>query len=447
MALPHPIPDNPTRWDGWRDYNSPNYYARLCISAEANPSAEQIEESCRQLLVWWQKKLPLKNQTSNPLAQMLRTGMDEAPICLAEARMALLDPEQRAKIDAGLRTEMVGKIVEEFKKLIQFSLVNKRLTSEAEARLVEAGSSHGLASEDIQTAIDAELTRLEAVRAENPPSRGAPLSRSSAELGEETSAEPKDPEAQFRRMLRLSRLGIDGEEMADDQRDTLCNMGEGLGLTGGQAEDLIDEYLEAVSGMTPPPAPAAPARKVANAAAKPVVPPPKPVVSVPKEAVVNVSPLARSQERQGHPKFTNSIGSEMLLVTSGVFAMGSNAQEATSHERPVTRVTLSLFFMARFPITNEQYERFEPSHRAKRAPSADEHHPVIYVNSAEADKFCQRLSQKERRKYRLPTEAEWEFAARGQDGRTYPWGESLDAGCYANFADANTSFAWSDPRI
>ena len=77
MPLPAPLPDSPTRWDGWRNYNSDNPYERLCLDYDSNPSDEQIEENCRQLLVWWQKKLPLKNQPSNPLTQMLRHGIDE----------------------------------------------------------------------------------------------------------------------------------------------------------------------------------------------------------------------------------------------------------------------------------------------------------------------------------------------------------------------------------
>src|SRR5512141_1454938 len=106
MALPSPLPDNPLRWDGWKSYNSPNLYERLCLSFESNPSDQQIEENCRQLLVWWQKKLPLKNQPSNPLAQMLRSGLDEAPRYLAEARMQLLNKEIRARIDDRLQEEL-----------------------------------------------------------------------------------------------------------------------------------------------------------------------------------------------------------------------------------------------------------------------------------------------------------------------------------------------------
>ena len=92
MAIPNPLPDNPLRWDGWKNYNSANPYTRLCLDFSSNATPELIEEHCRQLLVWWQKKLPLKNQPSNPMAQMLRQGLDEAPHYLADARTKLLDP-------------------------------------------------------------------------------------------------------------------------------------------------------------------------------------------------------------------------------------------------------------------------------------------------------------------------------------------------------------------
>ncbi len=107
MALPNPIPDNPTRWEGWRDYHSEDLYKRLCLSYESNPSPDQIEENCRQLLIWWQKKLPLKNQPSNPLSQMLRAGLDEAPANLAEARTKLLDPEARSQFDQILHSQIM----------------------------------------------------------------------------------------------------------------------------------------------------------------------------------------------------------------------------------------------------------------------------------------------------------------------------------------------------
>ena len=448
VALPTPIPDNPLRWAGWRSYNSDDLYARLCLSYDSNPSPDQIEENCRQLLVWWQKKLPLKNQPSNPLSQMLRAGLDEAPAYLAEARTKLLDPAARAQFDQLLHSQIVEEALGEFKKLLVFALGSNRLREEDEQRLYERGRGLGLTRDVMETAIEAELARTGAERlgasTPVPLAAVAPAASTAAPVAFAPAAQ--DASSEFRRMLRLSKLCLEGDDMTDDQRDALCNMGESLGLTGGEAEDLIDEYLDEASGM--PPAPLAAARPAAprtTAAALPKKAEPT-LAAAPKETI-NTSPLARAQERQKYASFTNTAGIELLLVPSGMFFMGCNAKDAAPHEQPVTQVSLSCFYLARFPVTNAQYEKFDPGHRIKRAPWADDKHPVVYVNSREAEKFCQWLTSKEGKKYRLPTESEWEYAARGMDGRTFPWGETLDAGNLANFADMRTNFAWRDTAI
>lgn len=152
-------------------------------------------------------------------------------------------------------------------------------------------------------------------------------------------------------------------------------------------------------------------------------------------------------DRSVLPDFSNSLGGKMICIPTGEFSMGSEALDAGPNERPATKVTLSRFFMSRFPITNAEYEMFDPTHTRKRAPGAGDAHPVVYVNSLEAIKFCSWLSGRERRRYRLPTEAEWEYAARGTDNRKYPWGNYDGRGDLANFADKNTVFAWSDRNI
>jgi formylglycine-generating enzyme required for sulfatase activity len=471
VSLPNPIPDNPQRWDGWRQYNSENLYERLGLAFDSNPSPEQIEDNCRRLLVWWQKKLPLKNQPSNPVAQMLRAGLDEAPKFLAEARTLLLDNDARARIDFELHERIVAKALDEFKKLLSFAMAENKLRAEDEQRLYERGRTYGLGHDDMKNAIDAELTRLggeriamQVVAPLPPPPVAAPIVVAPTAASVLTS-ESRNPADEFRRMLRLSKLCLDGDDMTDDQRDAMCNMGESLGLTGGQAEDLIDEYLEACSNGPVTPAKVAVASARPAVAVKPVVAPasvkraaptPIPAVKVevapPKPAAklsnaINTSPIARAGERLKYPAFKNGIDLEMLLITSGAFAMGSDSGEAGPHEQPVTPVTIGCFFMARFPVTNAQYERFDPTHVSKRAPWASEHHPVVYVSSRDAEKFCQWLSAREGRKYRLPTEAEWEYAARGTDHRIYPWGPRLDVGNLANFADQRTAFAWRDSAI
>src|SRR5438093_8142738 len=132
MDFPIPLPDDPQKWDGWSKYKSPNLYERLCLDARANPSNEIIEEHCRELLVWWQKKLPLKNQPSNPLAQLLRSGLDEAALFLTEARSVLLNPGVRTQFDADLRAEAKEKSRAEFHKFIAFTIAGGVLTEEAE---------------------------------------------------------------------------------------------------------------------------------------------------------------------------------------------------------------------------------------------------------------------------------------------------------------------------
>src|SRR5437867_862772 len=139
MALPVPLPDNPKKWDGWRNYNSDDLYDRLCLSFESNPSCEQIEDHCRQLLVWWQKKLPLKNQPSNPVTQMLRSGLDEAPHALAEARTKLTDPNVRALIDQQLQSKFRQKAFEEFHKFMAFATARGTLSESDEANLYQVG--------------------------------------------------------------------------------------------------------------------------------------------------------------------------------------------------------------------------------------------------------------------------------------------------------------------
>jgi len=471
-SLPNPLPDNPLRWDGWKLYNSPNYYERLSLSFDSNASQEQIEENCRQLLVWWQKKLPLKNQPSNPLSQMLRAGLDEAPIFLVEARTALLDPEMRKQHDAVLRVAAVEAAGEEFKKLIGFATTDKKLRPTEEERLIGAGTSLGLSREESVALIESEVARTGTVRVAlepvAPPPVAAPagMQMGAAALGmPPTDAGAKDPFNEFRRIMLMSRLCRDGEDMTDDQRDAMCNLGESLGLTGGQAEDLIDEYLENVATMpvaiqapTPtatrpgrpvPPAPAPIARPAAAPALVPQKTPAAPVNPAPavRRDLPAITPLMRAQEREKYPNFTNAVGMELYLVTSGVFVMGSKGIEAQANEQPLTNVLINRVFFARHPITNAQYEAFDAGHVTRRAPWADERHPAVYVSAMDAERYCEWLSRVEGRRYRLPTEAEWEFAARGLDGRSYPWGENLDAGHYANFADKRSTFPWRDLRI
>src|ERR1700730_9589732 len=236
-SFPVPLPDDPYKWDGWSKYKSPNLYERLCLDPRANPSNELIEQHCRELMRWWQKKLPLKNQPSNPLAQILRPGLDESSRYLTQARVELLDPDRRRQVDSELAAQANEQAVIEFHKYLTFALADGVLTAEEEKSLLRFGAEHGLSEEQIAGYIEAELKDSGAQR----------LAATPAPVAAPREPRPRrqkslDPKEDFMRMLRLS--GLDTDSMADETRDAFVNMAENLGIDAADAEEMVDLYIE-----------------------------------------------------------------------------------------------------------------------------------------------------------------------------------------------------------
>ncbi|MEZ4888107.1 MAG: SUMF1/EgtB/PvdO family nonheme iron enzyme [Chitinophagales bacterium] len=105
--------------------------------------------------------------------------------------------------------------------------------------------------------------------------------------------------------------------------------------------------------------------------------------------------------------FFGKLGLEMVFVEGGSFDMGSNKMD---REKPIHKVTVPSFSMAQYPVTQKQWTAVmgdNPSH------FKGENLPVENVSWEDAQKFIEKLNQKTGKKFRLPTEAEWEFAARG----------------------------------
>ncbi len=120
----------------------------------------------------------------------------------------------------------------------------------------------------------------------------------------------------------------------------------------------------------------------------------------------------------------NGVTLEMVQIPGGTFMMGSPATEAKRYdsESPQHQVTVPAFFMGRYPVTQVQYQAIVGSNPSnfKRANC-----PVEQVNWNEAVEFCKRLSQKTGRNYRLPSEAEWEYACRAITSTPFYFGETI----------------------
>jgi len=135
-------------------------------------------------------------------------------------------------------------------------------------------------------------------------------------------------------------------------------------------------------------------------------------------------------------------GKEMVFIAGGVFTMGSDAD--ADNARPAHKVTVADFYIDRWPVTNAEYKAFvdatnhpvpnydvpwcntegynwNPETRMYPPGKAD--HPVVLVTWEDARAYAAWANK------RLPTEAEWERAARGFEGRRWPWGNTFKSAC------------------
>jgi len=126
-----------------------------------------------------------------------------------------------------------------------------------------------------------------------------------------------------------------------------------------------------------------------------------------------------------------STGPIMQCIPAGTFRMGSPAsdKEAYGYEKPEHGMTLSEpSYLGRFPVTFEEFDRF--CEATGREPPSDEgwgrgSRPVINVSWVDAQEYCDWLSEQTGQRYRLPTEAEWEYATRAGSRTRWSFGDNL----------------------
>ncbi len=119
---------------------------------------------------------------------------------------------------------------------------------------------------------------------------------------------------------------------------------------------------------------------------------------------------------------------DIVVIRAGFFWMGS--ESGHENEMPRRRVWVNSFGLGRFPVTNREYKSFVEQTQAAAPPFwleamfSDPEKPVVGVSWDDAVAYCQWLSQRTGKTFHLPSEAEWERAARGNlQGALYPWGD------------------------
>lgn len=180
-----------------------------------------------------------------------------------------------------------------------------------------------------------------------------------------------------------------------------------------------------VPRASPPEVKAAPGETVKS-------PSPPPVPRVVVQQPVQVGELVRDERRETIAELRSPHGSlrEMVLIPAGEFLRGSPEGIGNEDEHPQHKVRLTAYYIDRCAVSNIEYERFDPTHKALRPDVADgDHDPVVMVSYQDALSYCRWRSQQEGvhlETYTLPTEAQWERAARGGfPDRVFPWGDVI----------------------
>lgn len=159
-----------------------------------------------------------------------------------------------------------------------------------------------------------------------------------------------------------------------------------------------------------------------------------------------------SAQRQIEPATQNvpedaNAPAGMVLIPAGTFIMGSNDYD---NEKPPHQVSIAAFYMDKYEVTVAQYQKFLAANPSHDQPTKwneqlqNANRPVVNVSWNDAVAYCEWLSRQRGKRVRLPTEAEWEYAARGGlNGKKYPWGDDITTS-NANFYSSDNTNALQD---
>ncbi len=141
-----------------------------------------------------------------------------------------------------------------------------------------------------------------------------------------------------------------------------------------------------------------------------------------------------------------SEGPEMVWIAAGTFRMGDIRGVGGNDEKPVHKVSVERFAIGRYPVTFAEYDQFAKATNRKKPDDRGwgrDNRPVIMVNLTDVVAYIEWLSEQTKQQYRLPTEAQWEYAARAGTETDYSWGNDIGK----NRANCDGSGSqWSDKQ-
>ncbi|MGY3616925.1 SUMF1/EgtB/PvdO family nonheme iron enzyme [Bradyrhizobium sp. USDA 10063] len=217
-------------------------------------------------------------------------------------------------------------------------------------------------------------------------------------------------------------------------------------IAGGILWSLLIPRSEKVADRTPAPV------SSPSPAASPKAAEPAPAT---KQAVAPAaSPTAQPQPPQPQPSASPAVTAvipppptpsvrepEMIALPGGSFSMGSNDDPS---ERPIRRVTIKPFAIAKYPVTVREWNACAAAKVCGFTATGKDEAPVANVSWSDAKQYVTWLADVTKKAYRLPSEAEWEFAARGGTQTKYWWGDQMQPGM-ASCKDCGDSAAAEQP--
>ncbi|ROR34613.1 SUMF1/EgtB/PvdO family nonheme iron enzyme [Inmirania thermothiophila] len=375
---------------------------RLAAEAGELRSATELEEALREAEAARaraeQRAAELERSLDEQQAEVRRLA---AELAAATDRIHELEVEKEELWRA--RKEAEQEVAQARREAVE---VIQRAHQEAEALKRELKAARSEAEEEIRRRLEAETSRLQAqlrsqVRAAE--RRGAAAARTPGR----------------RRVAAALAVAVTAAVAAAVAAGALWAWRAGL------------VRLPDAADVAAPPAP--PAEEPGRAGPQPA-PEPRPAARA-APAPPRSAPPAEARARPGRrfrdPLRNGGLGPEMVEIPGGRFVMGSGEDEPYLNERPAHEVRLAAFAVGRTEVTFEDYDRFA---QATGRPLPDDEgwgrgrQPVINVSWEDAAAYAAWLSQETGHVYRLPSEAQWEYAARAGTGGIYWWGSFIGVG-------------------